>query len=417
MRRLCICLLVAGALFFASACGAANRGRGGFVIGSKLPPPATEIDKRLVDANIRFSFKLFNEIMRDEASENIVICPASIAMALAMTYNGADGDTKDAMAEVLELNGMSIEEVNEANADLLTILQNPDPNVMVQMANSLWAREGVGFYREFLDTNKKFYDAYIEELDFDSPQAARTINGWVRERTEGKIDKLVDDEISGNTVLFLLNALYFKGEWTNKFDPELTQTMPFALEDGTRRDCSMMFRRGSYPYYRGENFQAVSIPYGKGRLSMVVVLPDEGISLKDFCSSVNLETWKSRMDALAEAEGEIGLPKFKAEYEIELREILTALGMGVAFDPSRANFGRMRPVDPERNLYIYSVKHKTFVETTEEGTEAGAGTAVEIRTKGAPASSFRMIVERPFLFAIRDNLTGVILLMGAVVNP
>ncbi len=414
LTRACICLLVIAAAIALSSCGVTNWAS---IAGSKLPPPAEKVDERLVDANIKFSFKLFNQLTGDELKENIFICPASVAMALTMTYNGADGETKDAMAQALELQHMSIEEVNSANADLLTILQNPDPNVKVSIVNSLWVRKGVFFYKEFLDTNEKFYHAYIEHLDFSSSEAPDIINNWVKERTNGRIDKLIDEQIPPNTVMYLLNALYFKGDWANKFDPKLTQTVPFILSDDNQKSCSMMFQSGKYPYFKGDNFQAVSLPYGKGRISMVVILPDEGVSLKDLCRSINLDNWKSWMDSLSETKGEIGLPKFKVEYEAKLEEALESLGMGVAFDADRANFGKMRPIDPKSNLYISSVKHKAFVETNEDGTKAGGAAAVEMKTKGMPLDRFRMVMDRPFMFVIRDNLTGVILFVGAVVDP
>ncbi|MBM7581527.1 serine protease inhibitor [Caldicoprobacter guelmensis] len=166
------------------------------IAGSKLPPPAEKVDERLVDANIEFSFKLFNQLIGDQVKDNVFICPASVSLALSMTYNGADGETKEAMAQALQLQNMSIEDVNKANADLLTILQNPDPDIKVSIANSIWIREGVSFYKEFLDVNKRFYNAYIEHLNFSSPQAPNIINNWIKECTNGRIDKVIEDPLT-----------------------------------------------------------------------------------------------------------------------------------------------------------------------------------------------------------------------------
>ncbi len=414
VHRVHICVVAFVTAVILTSCSVINWAS---IVGSKLPPPAEKVDERLVDANIKFSFKLFNQLIGDQVKDNVFVCPASIAMALTMTYNGADGETKEAMVRVLELQNMSIEEVNKANADLLTILQNPDPNIKISIANSIWIREGVSFYKEFLDVNKEFYHAYIEHLDFSSSQASNIINKWIKERTNGRIDKVVDEQINPNTMMFLVNALYFKGGWANKFDPKLTQEVPFILDDGTQKNCSMMFQSGRYSYFKGDSFQAVSLPYGKGRISMVIILPDEGVSLKDLRQSINLENWKTWMNSLSETEGEIGLPKFKVEYEAKMEKALENLGMGVAFDAEKANFGKMYPVDPNYNLYIGSIKHKAFVEINEEGTEASGAASVEMMTKGIPLDRFRMVVDRPFVFVICDNLTGVILFVGAVVDP
>ncbi len=388
------------------------------ISSSRLPQPAKEIDSRLVKANTEFGFKIFKQLITQEPEKNVFISPASISMALAMTYNGADGETKDAMARTMEIENIDIEVFNKAYADLRTILQNPDPHVQISIANSLWMRKGMSFYKEFLDINEKYYGARVEELDFNSPEASKTINDWVRKQTKEKIEKIVDDIIEPDTIMYIINALYFKGSWTHKFDPKLTQEELFFLEDGTEKSCFMMFQSDQeYPYYEGENFQAVSLPYGKGRLSMVLFLPDEGVSLQEFCQRITVEKWDEWMDSFINTEGQVGLPKFKVEYEVELRETLEALGMGIAFDAAKADFSKIHPIAPGANIYIDKVKHKTFVETNEVGTEAAGVTSVEIKRTGLPAQTFSMIINRPFFFVIRDNETGTILFMGAIVDP
>ncbi|MFO7295789.1 MAG: serpin family protein [Clostridia bacterium] len=423
--RFFVCMLLVAVMLMTVSCSAVGKYLGdsglfgGASIGaSQLPPPAKEVDERLVQANTRFAFKLFKQLIEQQPHENVFISPTSIAMALAMTYNGADGETKEAMAKALEVQGIDIEDFNKAYADLKTILQNPDPAVQVVIANSLWARKGMSFYDDFLNTNKKFYGAEIQELDFNLPDASKIINNWVRKQTKDKIDKIVGDVIPPETIMYLINALYFKGNWTNEFDPKLTREEAFFLSDGTQKAHPIMFQGGKkYPYYKGENFQAVSLPYGNGRVSMVVFLPDEGVDLMEFCSSITLEKWQEWMNSLSETQGDVGLPKFKLEYEVELKEALKALGMEVAFDPGKANFGKMHPIAPGANVYLSSVKHKTFVETNEQGTEASGVTAVEVTLTSLPLDNFNMIVNRPFFFVIRDNETGTLLFMGAIVDP
>jgi len=391
-------------------------GGGCSLFGSEgLAAPVEELDERLVDANNGFGFNLFSELVGAEPGKNIFISPASVITALAMTYNGADGETKSAMEEAMLLKGMSMDEINSAFADLLTILQNPDPKVELAVANSLWAREGVAFNEDFLKRNEDYFGAEVAELNFDDTGAADTINAWVKEKTRNKIDGIVTPPINPETVLFLINAIYFKGEWSDPFDPDMTRDLAFNLPDGSQKDLPVMFRNDDFRYFETEDFQAVSLPYGKNeRVSMYVFLPAVNSSLEELYEEINVVNWKKWIASFGSMEGEVGLPRFKFEYETSLNDTLKNLGMGIAFDDSAADFSGMRPVPPR--LVISEVKHKTFVEVNEEGTEAAAVTSVEVGMTAMP-ETFSMIIDRPFFFAIADDLTGTILFMGSVTNP
>jgi len=372
------------------------------------------VDSRLVSANAEFGFQLFAEIAKQDAGKNIFVSPASVAIALAMTYNGAAGETQQAMAEVLKLEGISLQEINQANAALRKSLQVLDPKVELAIANSLWAREGVEFKPDFLERNQQFFEAAIAALDFDDPKAADVINEWVDTSTKGKIEKIVEPPIDPQTVLFLINAIYFKGQWTAEFDKSKTEDGVFFLPGGEQKQVPMMSQSGDYSYYRGERFQALSLPYGEGRVSMYVFLPDPDSNLDEFLENLNAENWANWMSQFGQMEGDVVLPRFKVEYEITLNDALKALGMEIAFDPTRANFESMRPIPP--NLFIQNVKHKTFVEVNEEGTEAAAVTSVEMGIESVP-EKFTFVVDRPFFFAIRDNQTETVLFMGVIVEP
>jgi len=372
-------------------------------------------DDRLVSANIIFGFKLFAEIIKQDTGKNIFVSPASVAIALAMTYNGAGGKTKQAMAGALELPAMSLQEVNRANAALRAMLENPDPKVQLNIANSLWARKGIIFKPVFMKRNEDFYGAEVTTLDFDDPAAPSTINSWVSEKTKGKINKIMEN-ISSDAILFLINAIYFKGNWTVEFAKEKTEERPFYLLDGAQENHSMMSQSGNYRYYRGKDFQAISLPYGDNkRVSMYIFLPNKDSSLKEFLESLNAENWKNWMSQFHMMQGSIVLPRFKLEYELNLNNALKALGMEVAFDKSRANFENMCPIAPGVNVFIKEVKHKTFLEVDEEGTEAAGVTSVEIGITSV-GQEFSMIVDHPFFCAIRDNETGTILFMGSIVE-
>jgi serine protease inhibitor len=238
----------------------------------------------------------------------------------------------------------------------------------------------------------------------------------VKDKTSGKIDRIIDS-ISSDTILFLINAIYFKGKWADEFAKDKTKEDVFNLESGSQKRVPMMTQSGSYKYYDGKSFQAVSLPYGGGRVSMYVFLPAKGTSLSEFQKGLSASSWEGWMREFAQTEGDITLPRFKIEYEIALNDALKSLGMESAFDPSRANFKGM--VQSEQNVYISKVKHKTFVEVNEEGTEAAAVTSTEMRATSAmrPRERFRMVVDHPFFCAIRDNLTGTVLFMGSIMEP
>ncbi|MDJ0553127.1 MAG: serpin family protein [Microcoleaceae cyanobacterium MO_207.B10] len=372
-----------------------------------------DISMKLVSANNRFAFQLFSEIIKLETDKNIFISPSSIAFALSMTYNGAEGKTKDAMTKTLNFQGMSLAEINQANQQLRMLLNSLNPEINLDIANSIWMKKGVSFDKNFIQSNQKFYDSKVSELDFNNPQAPAIINSWVNEKTNGKIDKIIEN-LEPDSVMVLLNAIYFQGNWEQKFLEADTKEQPFTLPDGTQKQHPIMFQSSRCLYYENDYFQAVSLPYEEGRVSMYIFLPREEVGLEGFYQVLNNKNWGNWMLSFDFYKVHLGLPKFKSEYEIKLNDMLKSLGMEVAFDDKLADFSRMRPIPPE--LYIDEVKHKTFVEVNEAGTEAGATTSVTMGIRSAEIS-VDMLVNRPFFFAILDNDSGSILFMGEITNP
>jgi serpin B len=247
---------------------------------------------KIVAANTRFAFKLFRKLTKQEPDKNIFISPASVGIALAMTYNGAVGQTQAAMAIALELQEMSLLQVNKANAQLLKTLENLDDQVELAIANSLWAQQEFPFKRDFLQRTQDFYKAKVTNLDFSAADSLATINNWVSENTNGKIETILN-KLNPQTILILINAIYFKGIWTNPFDKENTHNRVFTRLDGTPKQHPMMSLDETYhPYYRGDNFQAVSLPYGTG-VSMYIFLPDQDSSLEAFHTNLNAENWRN----------------------------------------------------------------------------------------------------------------------------
>lgn len=373
-------------------------------------------DTKIVAANTKFGFKLFSEVLKSDKSKNVFVSPSSVAFALAMTYNGASGSTQQEMAKALELQGLTLQQINSSNAALKALLENPDPKVQVAIANSLWGNQNTSFNPDFLQRNRDFYQAKIANLNFTDAQAPSTINDWVKQNTSGKIDKIVQ-KINPDQALFLVNAIYFKGSWTNEFDKQETREYPFSLFSGQQKQHPMMSQKGKYKYLENQEFQAVNLPYGNnGRISLYVFLPKQNSNLKAFSQTLNAENWDKWMSQFSKREGSIRLPKFKIDYDITLNDSLKALGMGQAFS-SKANFSGM---GNGKNLAISEVLHKTFVEVNEQGTEAAAATSVGIMPLSASVPTyapFQMIVDRPFFCAIRDNQTGSIVFMGSIAEP
>ena len=376
------------------------------IIGDVLETTEDPDVSSVTSANTRFGFKLLQDLREREPGANIFISPLSISIALTMTYNGAAGETEHAMAEVLEIGGLDRDTVNHSNAALRNSLEDPDPKVEISIANSIWSRQGVEFNADFLERNRVFFGAEVASLDFSALEATEIINEWVNTNTNGKIEKIVD-RINPQTLLFLVNAIYFKGNWQDEFNKSMTRQGIFHLSDGNEKRVEMMRREGEYPYFRGENFEATSLPYGDGRLGMYIFLPNRDSNLNKFLGNLNAGNWGDWISQFQDRRHDMILPRFKLEYEVSLNNTLEALGMGIAFG-SGADFSGMGP-----SLFISEVKHKTFVEVNEEGTEAAAVTAV-VGVKSVP-SVFR--VDRPFFFAIYDTETETVLFMEVVTEP
>jgi serine protease inhibitor len=374
------------------------------------------IDNQLIASQHRFAFKLFAELTKSNIEQNVFISPTSVALALALAYNGARGETARAIARTLELGEIGLDALNRANAALIESLRALDPHVALAIANSLWAQQGISFAPDFLSRNQELYGAEIATLDFSHASAPTTINDWVKRNTSGKIEKIID-QIDRSAIMFLINAIYFKGSWVKQFDPRRTREMPFMLSGGRQKLHPMMAQTGKFDYYAIQGFQAISLPFGSGRASMYIFLPEQRSSLRAFRRELSHKSWEAWLRHFRQAEGTIVLPRFKLAYEATLNDAFKALGMSIAFDRRRADFGGMI-ADGKPSVTIDEVKHKAFVEVNEEGAEAAAATSIGmIRTTMAPQRNFSMIVDRPFFCAIRDNQTGALLFIGAIVDP
>ena len=409
-------VLLASFLVILTACGTGVKTEnkvGGLDI-SKGVKFGKEDYERIVSPNNELGFKLIAEVEADE-NNNIFISPTSLLMALAMVYNGAEGVTKEEIAKALQAEGIDVDDLNKANASLMSMLSKETDDIQLNVANSIWLNKKFHFQDDFAKNNKDYFNAEIQEIDIISSESPKRINEWVKKATNDKIDKIVDAPLNPDLVAILINAIYFKGNWTYEFDKNETENRAFQLEDGTTKDVPLMALHKKLAYMENENFQAVALPYGDGEMSMKVFLPKENSSLEEFKKTVTNENWASWNSEFQFNKGTLLLPKFQLEYEVSLNETLKKLGMISAFDQG-ANFTKMiKETDP---VWISNVKQKTFVDVNEEGTEAAAVTAVEMETTSvSTVEPFYMEVNRPFFFTITDDETDTILFMGSISNP
>ncbi len=377
----------------------------------------TALTKQLVDSDNQFGFELFQKIAENQDTlQNTLISPVSVSLALAMTYNGAAGATQEGMEATLHLEGLSPEEINQSYQSLINGLSNADPKVTLEIANSIWYRQGFQVEQDFKDVNKNYYNAEVNELDFKNPEAVKTINEWVADKTHNKIEKIIE-EIDPLTMMYLINALYFNGQWKYQFDENKTSQETFILQDGSSIRTDMMVTETDLDYFSNELFQAVKIPYGRGNYSMICFLPSGNHQVKDIVAAMTTENYNAWLSEFQEVGMQLYLPKFKFEYKKALKNQLKALGMAMAFHPTQADFSRINPdID---DLYISEVLHKTFIEVDEKGTEAAAVTAVVVNTTSAGGGSGPMIVrfDKPFVFAIQEKSTNTVAFAGALMHP
>ncbi|MBO0347543.1 serpin family protein [Phormidium pseudopriestleyi FRX01] len=370
------------------------------------------VTKPIIAANTRFGIKLFSQIYQQQKAKNIFISPLSLTLALQMLNGGATGATHEAIASVLETPGMDQGQIDLTLSALQTHLKEIDSEVELAIANSFWMRQNSSFNANFIQRNETSYHALTREIDFSSPAiAAPVINGWVAEETRQKIDHILEpNDFDSTTIALLLNAIYFKSAWLSPFSESDTREYPFALADGQMKPHPLMFQTQEFAYYENDLFQAIALPYGNtAEVNLYIFLPNPEVGLDLFLEQLNPENWNLWLKEYWENKPvKLGLPRFKIEYDIELKDILTAMNMGIAFSP-QADFSSITP-EP---FWISKIKHKTFLEVNEQGTEASAVTGI-LGTRSGPVE---MIIDRPFFFAIRDDTTGTLLFMGTLVNP
>jgi len=371
------------------------------------------VEKQQAIAGNSFTFDLFKAVAASEPeTKNLFISPLSAQIVLGMTSNGSNGETLQAMRSTLGFSEMTETAMNDYFRKLLTDLPLLDPKTTLNIANSVWYRNEFDVLPEFKKINSEYYTASVEALDFNNPQARETINSWVKDKTKNKIPSIIDKPIPGDAVMYLINAIYFKGQWKYQFDKGKTKKMPFYTNENNSVQTDFMTANAAVRTSENEYGRFLELPYGDGKFSMVMLMPAEGQTFEAVQDVLNTEEWNRSMEGMKEITADVVIPKFKFDYEKTLNKELSQLGMGIAFS-HQADFTR---INPGGGLQISTVKQKAFVEVNEEGTEAAAATSVEMVLTSMPQPP-KITINRPFFFAIKENSTGMLLFAGRIQNP
>jgi serine protease inhibitor len=387
--------------------------------GARAAPPSLDV----AAADNAFGFRLLNAVQKTIPSSNVVLSPVSAALNLSMVLNGAGGETRQEILSALSLSGSELSAVNEANAQLLKVIRTPAQNITLSVADSLWVdSRHVTLRPDYVKQMQAWYDAEMADLDFSNPSAATRINSWASKETNGRIPKVID-RIDPADLLLLLNAVYFKGQWTHKFDKAQTQQHDFTLVGGSVKQVSRMAQSGRFDYFEAPQMQAIRLSFGDGAVAMEVFLPAKSSSLSALEAELTGEHWTGWQAQYAPRSGTIELPRFELKYNYRLNEPLQALGMTRAFHPDGAQLTDLFSSAPGQlragRLFISSVLQSTYWKVDEEGSEAAAVTTTGVKATAIarPEQPFRMIVDRPFFCAIEDRRNGALLFVGAIYDP
>jgi len=374
----------------------------------------TEKSAKIIAADNQFGFELFRKVNASlDEPKNTMISPMSVSLALAMVYNGTAGNTKKQMEDMLHKANLSPDDINQSYKDLVSALQSHDPKVELSISNAIFYRNSFSVKNDFITTNQNFYQAEVSGLDFSKTiEILNKVNGWVNTKTKGKIDKIIE-EVKPEDIMYLLNAIYFNGEWKYSFDTKKTLELTFTKEDKTTVQAPTMIIEKPFNYYSHQKFELLEMPYGSGKYSMLIFLPETGKTTNDIISLLTSENANDWISKLSEQKKEVFLPKFEFKFDDSLVDELKALGMTDAFNDAKAN---LTGISEAAQLVISEVKHKSYIKVDERGTEAAAVTGITVGvTSVGPDNSFR--VDHPFIFAIREKDTKAILFIGKVMDP
>lgn len=412
-------IIAIGTLAVMAGCELFQNGEDGLATGDpierrELPRALSSQEEMVSGGSGEFGFHLMQKLIESSPEESHFISPLSIVMAFGMVMNGAEGDTWSQMQKTFAMEGLSRNEMNEAARNLFTLLAEFDESVRFRIANSIWYRDTFEVEEDFLSTNEEYYNAETRPADFNDPATVSAINQWVDQQTEGLIDEIVKGPINPLTVMYLINAIYFQGDWSYQFDPDKTRKESFFRADGSLAEVDMMRldELEGASYRTGDNYQAANLYYGDAGFAMTLVLPDEETGLEEWLREADWSLWQGLTSGFWSTTMTLEMPKFEMEYEIDsFPKLLEELGIVDAFNASLSDFSRINP-DAE-DLHITDARHKSFIRVDEEGTEAAAVTSVEIGVTSTP-QTVHLRLDRPFFYVIREVESNTILFMGTM---
>lgn len=375
----------------------------------------SEKSAKIIAADNQFGLEVFQKINHSPAEQkNVMISPISISLALAMVYNGANGNTKTQMEEMLHKSGMPASDINQSYKELVEALASHDPKVELAISNAVFYRNSVPVKSDFITTNQNYYQAEVKGLDFTKPAETRDqINGWVNTNTKGKIDQIITT-VNPEDMMYILNAIYFNGKWKYSFDSKQTSTQNFTKEDNSSVQIPMMTIENPFNYFSTSDIEMLEMPYGSGKFSMLVLLPKAGKKADDVISSLSVDHLNEWTSNLTEQKKTVFLPKFEFRYEKSLISNLQSLGMTDAFNSAKAD---LSGISDALKLIISEVMHKSYIKVDEAGTEAAAVTGITVGTTSAGPEPNTFRADHPFVFIIREKDTHAILFIGKVTDP
>lgn len=374
------------------------------------PFNTVEKGEKIVSKNNQFSFKTFKEILKENSDKNTFFSPVSLSLALGMTYNGANGTTKEAFENTLLYNGFNRNTVNKVNKNIIQHFSDDSSGSVFRVANSIWMNKRISVKQDFINVNKQNYFAEVNAVDFSKGSTINKINNWVSDKTNKKIPTILK-KTSNDAVMYLINALYFKGSWKYKFDKKLTKKETFTNNKEAKK-VDMMFSEENVAYFKNDIFSSIKLPYKNDKFLMTILLPAETKTVNDITNALSQENWEKWNKKYSIDEVNIFFPKFKFSFSQKLNDILIKSGLGNAFS-NDADFSNISSTSSK----ISEVLQKTFINVDEEGTEAAAATVVKMKLTSAEPSKNIFKVNKPFLFLITEKNTSSICFIGKVNMP
>jgi serine protease inhibitor len=381
------------------------------------PSPANEVNPVEIPENVAagtstFAFNFIHDLQKTQPSEeNLFVSPLSLHIALGMLLNGAEKETADEIQKTLQMQGIPVSDLNNSYKTLINDLPVADSKVSLGLANSMWYKTGFQVENDFQDVLKTSFNSQITGLPFDNAAKDR-INQWAADKTNGKVKKVIE-EIDVNKVMFLLNALYFKGDWKTKFDAKETVDTPFSLENGGNKTVKMMYAKSAFKIANDNKFSVVQLPYSRGQFNMTLIIPNNGVTVDQALGEIGYAKWKELSTRLVEKNVRVGLPRFKLEYSVQLAETLKKMGINKVFDES-AELGK---ISNSKGLFVDFVKQDTYLGVDEQGTEAAAVTSIGFELTSVGPDETRFICDKPFGLIISENTSNTVLFVGRIKNP